>query len=93
MMKILMRRLELAVVVLIIISVAGYAEKVRLIEVTVERGDTLHGFANRYFKDPTRWPEIYKYNKEGHWINQVRVNDGVPNEICDRTIEYYKNGK
>ncbi len=34
---------------------------------------------------------IYKYNKNGHWINKVWVDDGVPKEIYDRTIEYYKN--
>jgi len=33
---------------------------------------------------------IYKYDKNGHWINKVRVDDGVPEEIYDRAIEYYK---
>jgi len=38
-------------------------ERVELIEVTVKKGDTLHKFADIYLRDPSRWPEIYKYNK------------------------------
>ncbi|MCK4802376.1 LysM peptidoglycan-binding domain-containing protein, partial [bacterium] len=38
-------------------------ERVELIEVTVKKGDTLHKFAEIYLQDPSRWPEIYKYNK------------------------------
>ncbi|MBA7478543.1 hypothetical protein ES707_13970 [subsurface metagenome] len=38
-------------------------ERVELIEVTVKKGDTLHKFAEIYLRDPSRWPEIYKYNK------------------------------
>jgi hypothetical protein len=33
---------------------------------------------------------LHKYDKNGHWINKVWVDDGVPEEIYDRTIEYYK---
>lgn len=39
-------------------------ERIELIEVTVRRGDTLHRFAEIYLKDPARWPEIYRYNKD-----------------------------
>jgi len=39
-------------------------ERVELIEVTVKKGDTLHKFAEMYLRDPSLWPEIYKYNKE-----------------------------
>ena len=39
-------------------------ERVELIEVTVKKGDTLHKFAEIYLRDPSLWPEIYKYNKE-----------------------------
>jgi hypothetical protein len=39
-------------------------EKVKLIEVTVSPGDTLYKFAEIYLRDPSRWPEIYKYNRE-----------------------------
>jgi len=42
----------------------GQEERVELIEVTVAPGDTLHKFANIYLRDPSRWPEIYRYNKE-----------------------------
>jgi len=42
----------------------GQEERVKLIEVTVKKGDTLYKFAEIYLKDPSRWPEIYKYNRE-----------------------------
>lgn len=42
----------------------GQEERVELIEVTVAPGDTLHKFAELYLRDPSRWPEIYKYNRE-----------------------------
>ena len=32
---------------------------------------------------------FYTLNENGHWINRVRVDDGVPRFICDRVIEYY----
>jgi len=39
-------------------------EGVELIEVTVKKGDTLHKFAEIYLRDPSLWPEIYKYNRQ-----------------------------
>ncbi|NIM02653.1 LysM peptidoglycan-binding domain-containing protein, partial [bacterium] len=39
-------------------------ERVELIEVTVKKGDTLYKFAEIYLRDPSLWPEIYKYNKD-----------------------------
>jgi len=39
-------------------------EKVKLIEITVKKGDTLYKFADIYLRDPSLWPEIYKYNKD-----------------------------
>lgn len=36
----------------------------KLVEVEVRHGDTLHGFASKYLKDPSQWPEIYEKNKK-----------------------------
>jgi hypothetical protein len=38
--------------------------KAKIIEVEVRSGNTLHGFAGRYLKDPAQWPEIYELNKD-----------------------------
>ncbi|MBN2407036.1 MAG: LysM peptidoglycan-binding domain-containing protein [Elusimicrobia bacterium] len=35
-----------------------------LVEVEVRTGDTLHGFAHNYLKDPGKWPKIYELNKD-----------------------------
>jgi hypothetical protein len=37
-------------------------------EITVKEGDTLWGISRYYLKDPSRWPEILKYN-------QMSLND------------------
>ena len=34
----------------------------KLLEIKISRGDTLHAFAKRYLNDPSRWPELLKYN-------------------------------
>ncbi len=69
----------------------------RLLEIEIQRGDTLHRFAERYLNDPSRWPELLKYNKipsgDPDLIlpgNHLKVPVGlVKDEIAD--IFYIKN--
>ncbi|MBV9080905.1 MAG: LysM peptidoglycan-binding domain-containing protein [Elusimicrobia bacterium] len=42
---------------------AGTAVADAMQEITVNPGDTMWSIANRYLKDPQRWPEIVKNNK------------------------------
>ena len=49
----------------------------KLLEITIQRGDTLYKFAKRYLDDPDRWPELLKYN---------RLPSGDPNLILPGDI-------
>jgi len=63
------KRLTILIITFLVIlsfSLSSMAQEkeVKLVEVTVKKGDTLHKFAEIYLRDPSRWPEIYKYNKD-----------------------------
>ncbi len=55
------RTVPFFMVVMLFAVLPGKAE---IIEVEVRSGNTLHGFANKYLKDPSQWPDIYKLNKD-----------------------------
>ena len=56
-----MKKVLLALLVLLAPAAASAQEEV-LQEVTIEAGDTMWSIANKYLKDPRRWPEIVKHN-------------------------------
>ncbi len=49
--------------VFLFLSIASVAAEEALQEITVNPGDTMWSIANKYLKDPQKWPEIVKYNK------------------------------
>lgn len=70
-----MTRIVLSIVLLMASSLHTFAAKeffepktrkeipYKLLEIEVQRGDTLHAFAERYLDDPSKWPQLLKYNK------------------------------
>jgi hypothetical protein len=57
-----MKLRRLLFITLFLIAGAARADEV-LQEITVNPGETMWSIANRYLKDPQKWPEIVKYNK------------------------------
>jgi hypothetical protein len=79
-----MKTLIAVVIIMLICLNKSYA---KLVEVEVRRGDTLHGFAAKYLKDPLQWPKIHEINKDN-----VKNPDKIyPGQIIKIPLEMLKD--
>jgi hypothetical protein len=72
------------------VSTAAYAETIELadnhpVDYTVVKGDTLWDIAAKFLRDPWRWPEIWRQNKQ--IVDPDLIYPG------DRLVLKYENGK
>ncbi len=79
-----MKRIILQFIILMLVVSSIQA---KLVEVEVRHGDTLHGFALKYLKDPSKWPRIYEINKE----NITNPDKIYPGQIVKIPIEMLKD--
>ncbi|MFC2091895.1 LysM peptidoglycan-binding domain-containing protein [Elusimicrobiota bacterium] len=58
-----------------------------LVKVEVRKGDTLHGFSEKYLKDPAQWPKI-------HELNRANIKDPdkiFPGQVIRIPVEMLKD--